>query len=163
MVPAPTPDVLARMARLLSQAPPSRGGALWRLDQQGRQLDANVIRLAPGSEVAEHVEPDLDVLLFVSEGTGHLVTGAGTRELTPGSIAWLPHGTRRALSAGDDGLVYLTVHRRRPGLAIRTDAGEREGGETACLLSRVCLECGRFSPDADARYCGRCGAELGSV
>ncbi|MEV7026197.1 cupin domain-containing protein [Kitasatospora sp. NPDC093558] len=115
----PGPGVLTRLDGLLRQAPADRSGALWRLAEDGRQLDANVIRLLPHAEVAAHVEPDLDVLVQVLEGGGHLETDNGREVLAPGCTAWLPHGARRAVSAGADGLVYLTVHRRRPGLAIR--------------------------------------------
>lgn len=158
MATAPAPRVLARAAELLHDAPAGQGGALWRLATEGRQLDANLVRLTPGSEVAAHVEPDLDVLLYVTQGAGTLEDGR--QELRPGSLVWLPHGARRAVSAGPDGLVYLTVHRRRPGLAIRSAAVEPAGGEAACLLNRVCTECGRLATESDARFCGRCGTRL---
>ncbi|WP_129841158.1 hypothetical protein [Streptomyces sp. RFCAC02] len=165
------PEVLARVDRVLADgaAPPSptaRNGAVWRLTPPDRQLDANVVRLAAGTTIPPHVEPDLDVLLHVLAGGGRLLTDSGAADLVPGAIAWLPHGARRSLEAGPDGLAYLTAHRRRPGLAIRSAAPapeaapEPEGGETACFLHRVCAECGRFAPEADARYCARCGAEL---
>jgi hypothetical protein len=34
-------------------------------------------------------------------------------------VVWLPHGSTRGVTAGADGLAYLTVHRRRPGMQIR--------------------------------------------
>jgi quercetin dioxygenase-like cupin family protein len=154
------PEVLARLDALLSETPSAQGGALWRLDPPGRQLDANVIRLAPGAGVAAHVEPDLDVLLFIVEGAGRLDTEAGPRELAPGCVTWMPCGARRAMTAGAAGLVFLTVHRRRPGLSVRTGTAEPEGGEAACQLTRVCPDCGRFSGESGARYCARCGARL---
>ncbi|MDT0445825.1 cupin domain-containing protein [Streptomyces johnsoniae] len=155
-----TPDVLARVAELLREAPVDQDGALWRLGPADRQLDANVVRLAPLAGIAGHIERDLDVLLFVIEGAGHLETDAGDLDLVPGTITWLPRGSRRALSAGPAGLVHLTVHRRRPALAVRGTAAEQEGGEAACLLHRVCTECGRLAGERDARYCGRCGTLL---
>ncbi|MEU5614072.1 cupin domain-containing protein [Streptomyces sparsogenes] len=156
----PVSGVLGRVSELLREAAADRGGALWRLDAEGRQLDSNVIRLLAGAGVDVHVEPDLDVVLFVAEGGGWLETADGRQELTPGCVVWLPRGSRRALSAGPDGLAYLTVHRRRPGLAIR--AAAPQGGEPACLLHRVCAECGRLAQESDARYCARCGAGLPS-
>lgn len=236
MASSPVPGVLARMPDLVRSMPADRGGALWRLAESGRQLDANVVRLAPGAEVAEHVEPDLDVLVYVVNGSGRLGTGDDELPLEGGAVVWLPRGSRRALSAGPHGLDYLTVHRRRPGMSIRpasggerADAerpveersvgdrsvgersvgersvgersvgersvgawsvaersveersvaeqsvaeqsvderlnapsgGERSGGEPACLLDRVCPECGRLAPDeSDVRFCGRCGSRL---
>ena len=35
---------------------------------------------------------------------------------------WLPHNSARSITAGRDGLTYLTVHRRRPGMQIRPAA-----------------------------------------
>lgn len=94
-------------------------GALWRLAEPGRQLDSNVVRLPPGERVDTHAEPDLDVLLLVLSGGGTVTTVEGTLEVNPGTLLWLPRTSSRALAAGADGLCYLTVHRRRPGLQIR--------------------------------------------
>ncbi|MCL2583408.1 MAG: cupin domain-containing protein [Streptosporangiales bacterium] len=98
-------------------------GALWRLAEPGRQLDSNVVRLPPGERVGTHAEPDLDVMLLVLSGGGTLTTVEGERPLTPGLLLWLPRTSSRALEAGDSGLCYLTVHRRRPGMRIRRPAG----------------------------------------
>ncbi|MFF7898736.1 cupin domain-containing protein [Streptomyces sp. NPDC088817] len=116
----PQPRVLCD-ARALADAPPVPGGVLWKLNESGRQLDANVVRLAPGTGVAPHRERDLDVLLFVVAGSGVLGAGTGDepRRLTEGATVWLPHGSTRSLTAGTDGLAYLTVHRCRPGMRIR--------------------------------------------
>ncbi|MCX5054109.1 MULTISPECIES: cupin domain-containing protein [unclassified Streptomyces] len=95
-------------------------GVLWKLTESGRQLDANVVRLAPGRHVAPHAEPHLDVLLLVVSGDGVLGGTPGDEEqsLTTGTLLWLPHGSTRSLTAGAEGLAYLTVHRRRPGMRI---------------------------------------------
>lgn len=103
-------------------------GALWRLAEAGRQLDANLVRLAPGSRIDAHAEPDLDVLLLVVSGGGVLHAGVEQvpQALGPGELLWLPHGSTRSLTTGEDGLTYLTVHRRRPGMqihALRRQAG----------------------------------------
>ncbi|MER5885496.1 hypothetical protein ABT160_16830 [Streptomyces sp. NPDC001941] len=154
--PVPPPPTTARVAELLAGAAGGGQGALWRLSPEERQLDSNVIRLAAGSAIDAHVEPLLDVLLYVCEGTGSLALDDVRLELEPGRVVWMPAGARRAVHAGPGGLVHLTVHRRRPALSI----GGAEGGEPACLLDRVCPECGRLSGDRDARYCGRCGTAL---
>ena len=256
------PQVLAGLDASLARASAKQAGAVWRLAEPGRQLDANLVRLLPGARVGAHVEEDLDVLLLVLEGSGLLsgrdqvetgtdteasgsaggaggtegtgaegagnaagaehadgtkgagsaagaggtagpgsVEGAGgtagpggaegavrtagpagsaaaagdAQLLEPHGVAWLPRGSRRALSAGPEGLVYLTVHQRRPAMGIRTafsgvtarvpvtaaDVGDL-GGEGPCLLDRVCAACGRLSPEASARYCGHCAAPLPS-
>ncbi|MEV0090752.1 zinc ribbon domain-containing protein [Streptomyces sp. NPDC050738] len=136
-----------------------RQGALWRLAEPARGLDANVVRLGPGAVVGEHSDNVLDVLLVVLDGEGHLVTPEGRQELVRHAVAWLPRTSQRSLEAGASGLVYLTAHRRRPGMTIASAAADA-GGDAACLLDRVCPECGRLSPERDARFCGRCGQAL---
>lgn len=113
-----TPRVLAVLDGLLAGAGPEDRGALWQLAEQGRELDANLVRLPPGAEVGEHQEGALDVLLVAVAGSGRVEAGKWVLELAPSTVLWLPRTSRRALTAGPDGLAYLTVHRRRPGLAI---------------------------------------------
>jgi quercetin dioxygenase-like cupin family protein len=107
-------------ARAVTANLQSSGGAQWKLAEPGRQLDANLIHLPGGQHVATHVEPDLDVLLFVQDGDGTLGFDGGTLALTSGTILWLPRGSSRSLAAGAGGMSYLTVHQRRPGLRIRS-------------------------------------------
>ncbi len=88
-------------------------GAQWRLEPQQRDLDANVIHLAAGSEIGEHEGPALDVLLHVFAGGGILHTEADDIELEPGDIIYLPAGSRRRFVAGTQGLAYFSVHQRK--------------------------------------------------
>ena len=106
--------VVADATGVLTAAP----GIVWRHDAPGRQLDANLVHLAAGREVAVHAEADLDVLLVVVAGAGTLRGDGPDAPLTTGSVVWLPHGARRGLAASDDGLAYVTTHRRRPGMTI---------------------------------------------
>ncbi|MER5499439.1 MULTISPECIES: hypothetical protein [unclassified Streptomyces] len=171
------PRVLAVLDDLLRAATREERGALWQLAEQGRELDANLVRLPPGAEVGEHQEDVLDVLLVVVEGSGRITAPDGVLDLAPTTAVWLPRTSRRALAAGPDGLAYLTVHRRRPGLTIKsptaspaTSRVERPavspvapptpydgGGEAPCMLDRVCPECGRLSHDPEPVFCSRCG------
>lgn len=126
--PAPEQQERARVlcdARERASAPDLPAGVAWKLAESGRQLDANVVRLPPGAGVGTHAEPDLDVLLLVISGTGELHTPdeGEPQPLAEGALVWLPHGSTRSLTAGDTGLGYLTVHRRRPGMRI----GRRPG------------------------------------
>ncbi|MEW2619128.1 hypothetical protein [Streptomyces sp. NPDC048106] len=115
----PVPRLLCD-ARELAAEPPVPSGVLWKLAESGRQLDANVVRIAPGGRIAAHAEARLDVLLLVVAGDG--VLGAGAQEearpVAEGALVWLPRGSTRSISAGERGLTYLTVHGRRPGLGI---------------------------------------------
>ncbi|MEU3727157.1 hypothetical protein [Streptomyces sp. NPDC031705] len=157
--------ILTDLDAVIAAAPADATGALWRLTGTARGLDSNLIRLRPGAAIAEHAEPALDVMLVVVEGGGRIDTEDGTLRLRPHTACWLPRGARRSLTAGPQGLTYLTVHTRRPGMGIGTaerPAGSAggEGGETACLLHRVCPECGRLSTESGARFCSRCGTAL---
>ena len=109
-------------ARATTTCPPAPGGALWKLAEPGRQLDANLIHLPRGQHIDAHAEPDLDVLLLVLAGDGTLGTVGESLRLTTGSILWLPRGSSRSLTTGDNGMSYLTVHRRRPGMQIRSQS-----------------------------------------
>ncbi|MFI0238504.1 hypothetical protein [Streptomyces sp. NPDC016845] len=156
------PAAHVRFEQLLKAADPAATGALWRLEGAARQLDSNVIRVRPGARGEAYVENDLDVLLVVVEGHGTLRRADAEEELAPGTLVFVPRGERRAVSAGEDGLVYITAHRRRPGMTIGRAATKAatEGGEAPCSLPRVCTECGRVTEEADARFCGRCGERL---
>ncbi|MER5360043.1 hypothetical protein [Streptomyces sp. NPDC002785] len=162
------PRLLAVLDDLLTAADHDARGALWQLAERGRELDANLVRLPPGAEIGEHQENVLDVLLVVIAGSGRVVTGGGELDLTPTTVAWLPRTSRRALAAGPEGLAYVTVHRRRPGLSIKSPVAARatplvapsaayEGGEAPCMLDRVCPACGRLSQDPEPVFCSRCG------
>lgn len=112
---APLPHVLADLQDLGGDG---AAGAVWRLEMTQRQLDANVVRLGPDEVIAAHAESRLDVLLLVVAGSGEMVSADVRHELRPGRLVWLPRGAHRELRAGAEGLSYLTVHTRRPGLSI---------------------------------------------
>ncbi|MDR3080123.1 MAG: hypothetical protein LBV60_04215 [Streptomyces sp.] len=114
----PAPSLLCD-TRALTGLAAAPAGALWRLTESGRQLDANVIHLPATHRVDTHTEPDLDVLLLVLAGDGTLTAPDSTQHLGEGALFWLPHGSTRSLAAGEHGMSYLTVHRRRPGMQIR--------------------------------------------
>jgi quercetin dioxygenase-like cupin family protein len=129
---SPVPADLAAerpMARILADVRELAGdsllpsGARWKLDEPGRELDANLIHLPAGQRVETHTEPELDVLLVVVAGSGTVDTPDGSKSLADGNLVWLPRGSTRSIAAGKDGLSYLTVHRRRPGLQIRPRLG----------------------------------------
>lgn len=118
--PVPLPKLLCDSRALADELTTLAPGAVWKLAEADRQLDANLVHLPAGRRVDAHAEPSLDVLLVVVKGEGVVEAGDGSKtELAEGRVLWLPHGSRRSLSAGRDGLLYLTVHRRRPGMSIQ--------------------------------------------
>ena len=82
-------------------------------DVRERDLDSNVIALAPNGGIDTHTGADVDVLIHVLSGSGQLTTEQGTIELAPGALVWLPRRSQRQFTAGPDGLRYLTVHQKR--------------------------------------------------
>ncbi|OBI98688.1 hypothetical protein A5660_04665 [Mycobacterium alsense] len=114
----PLPRVLADT----SAAEPGATGVVWKLEAKERDLDSNVIALPAGGGIDSHAGPDLDVLIHVLSGGGRLTTEAGTVDLFPGALLWLPRRSRRQFSAGPDGLRYLTVHKRRQALLLEPTA-----------------------------------------
>lgn len=113
----PLPRVLVDTTALA--AAPSGTGAIWRLPLRGRDLDSNLVHLDPAGSIDSHHGPDHDVLVHVVAGSGSLATeGDEPVALTPGALVWLPRRSERAITAGPDGLTYLTVHQRRTELAL---------------------------------------------
>ena len=99
---------------------PARG-AVWSIAEPDRELDSNLIRLPAGESIPEHLSAEVDTLIHVVRGSGTLRTEAGEQPLRVGDLALLPRRTRRGFRAGEEGLEYLTVHRRRRGgLQIRS-------------------------------------------
>lgn len=113
------PRILADTSALAaSTAAADERGAVWRLAEPTRHLDANVIAVPPGASIDAHVGPDEDVLWHVVAGGGTLATDDGDLVLAPGAVVWLPRRSQRAVTAGPEGLRYLSVHRRKSGLQI---------------------------------------------
>lgn len=115
----PLPRILADTATLSSDAADATG-VIWKLQMRERDLDSNVIALAPGATIDAHAGPDVDVLIHVLAGSGQLGTERDTLALRPGSLTWLPRRSLRQFTAGPDGLKYLTVHQRRQALTLTT-------------------------------------------
>ncbi len=114
----PLPRLVADASALLAELPAGRSGSVWQLSPAARDLDANIIALPPGDEIAAHDGPDLDVLLHILAGTGTLETETGEIALAAGALVWLPRRSRRRIAAGAAGLQYFSVHHRKPALTI---------------------------------------------
>lgn len=79
-------------------------------------LHMNVVHLRPGEEIGEHVNAALDVIVTCLQGDGTISVDATGTSLQPGSIVLIPRGANRHIVAGDSGMVYTTVHRKRGGI-----------------------------------------------
>ena len=94
-----------------------RAGSIWSLPHDG-DLDANLVRLQPGDAIDEHVNDEVDVLVFVLAGDGALAVDDETHDLRGDVLARIPRGATRAISAGPQGVTYLSIHRSRGPLTI---------------------------------------------
>jgi len=103
----------------LGSAPTGSGGAVWSLPHGG-DLDANLVRLDAGEGIGDHVNNDVDVLLFVQSGSGRLIIDGAATTLGADHLALIPRTTTRSIAAGPSGITYLSVHRRRGPLGIGT-------------------------------------------
>ncbi|GAB3474076.1 hypothetical protein [Nocardiopsis coralliicola] len=133
---------------------PHPAAAPWRLHARPRQLDARLSRLAGGAPPAVFDEPELDTLVCVTAGHAVLEAGGERHEVGPDAPGWVPHGTAALLHPGPGGVAYCAVQRRRPLRGGTDDDG------AACLLDRVCPDCGRLADSRDALFCPRCGHAL---
>ncbi|XKH54249.1 hypothetical protein LG284_04390 [Citricoccus nitrophenolicus] len=91
-------------------------GAIWKLEEPVRELDSNIISLPAGDGIDAHQGPDNDVMIHVLDGSGTLGTAEGDLALRPGDLLWMPRRSMRRFTAGGSGLIYHTVHVRKPGL-----------------------------------------------
>lgn len=108
---------------------PGADGVAWHLPHDG-DLDANLVRLGPAGSIDEHRNQEVDVLIVVRSGTAELAVSGARADLRQGSLAMVPRGAPRAITAGPDGVEYLSIHRRRVGLTIGASRAQRDQSST---------------------------------
>ena len=96
---------------------PTGDGVQWTL-KASTDLNANLVWLAPGHEVGEHLNDAVDVLVVVLAGEGRVEVDGDPIPVAPQTVVHVAKGSRRRIEAGEAGLRYLTVHRRRGPLAV---------------------------------------------
>jgi quercetin dioxygenase-like cupin family protein len=93
-------------------------GAIWSLPHGG-DLDANLVALAAGSGIDAHRNDEVDVLIVVRSGSGTVTVDDVARDVAGDNQVLIDRGAMRAISAGGNGLVYLSVHRARGPMTVR--------------------------------------------
>jgi quercetin dioxygenase-like cupin family protein len=93
------------------------GGPVW--GAASEDLNATLLEWPAGGGPSEHVNDERDVLYVVISGTATLVLDGVATELQTGEALIVDKGIRRALSAGPEGVCYLTAHVRRGPLQLR--------------------------------------------
>jgi quercetin dioxygenase-like cupin family protein len=94
-----------------------RAGVLWTLGQSD-DLNANLVRFAPGEGVGRHVNYEVDVLVLGLSGRGEISINGDERTLVAGVVALVPKGASQSIRSDSEDFAYLTVHRRRAPLSI---------------------------------------------
>lgn len=92
-------------------------GPIW--GDATEELNVTLLAWPPGQGPAVHVNDECDVVIVVAEGAARVVLDGVTHYVRPGHVVVVPRGASRALTAGPDGVRYLSIHRRRGGLQIR--------------------------------------------
>jgi quercetin dioxygenase-like cupin family protein len=93
------------------------GGPVW--GAASEDLNATILVWPPGDGPPVHVNAERDVLYVVLAGSARLDVDGDVSELAAGAVAIVEKGRSRALTAGPDGVRYLTTHVRRSALQIR--------------------------------------------
>jgi quercetin dioxygenase-like cupin family protein len=91
-------------------------GPVW--GAQSEDLNATLLVWGAGRSTPRHVNEERDVLIVVLAGSADVAVGSGPQALRTGQALLVPKGEPRAIVAGDEGVRYLSVHRRRPPLQI---------------------------------------------
>ena len=81
-------------------------------------LNATLLAWPAGEGPPEHVNDQRDVLVIVLEGWGRYGSTAQSTRSGARRRSSCRRRARRRITAGADGIRYLTVHLRRPGLQI---------------------------------------------
>ena len=81
-------------------------------------LNLTLLSWPAGEGPTEHVNVERDVVVVVIDGEGTALLDGVQHDLRPGHAVIVPMGVSRAITAGPNGLRYLSIHRRRGGLQI---------------------------------------------
>ena len=105
------------LGRLQDEASPAeRTGPLWGCETE--DLNATLLAWPAGAGPEEHVNLGRDVLLVVVAGSATVTVDGEAGVVDAGQAIAIGKGSRRRITAGRDGVRYLTVHVRRSPLQI---------------------------------------------
>jgi quercetin dioxygenase-like cupin family protein len=99
-------------------------------DLTSDELNATPLSWRAGTGPPEHVNEERDVLVVVLDGSATLSIDGDERKLAQGDSAIIAKGRRRKITAGRDGVRYLSIHRRRPPLQIGQPTRPRAPSES---------------------------------
>ena len=91
-------------------------GPLWGTETD--DLNATLLVWDANEGPPEHVNPELDVLMLVLAGSVSVTINGDPCAIQAGEAIVLRKGHARRIEAGEQGVRYLSVHRRRAPLQI---------------------------------------------
>jgi quercetin dioxygenase-like cupin family protein len=106
---------------------PAGSGPVWGTATE--DLNATLLSWPAGGGTPRHVNDECDVMLVVVAGSATVADDGGEHVVAAGQACIVPKGAARAITAGPDGVRYLSLHRRRPPLQLTP--GRRVGGPAA--------------------------------
>jgi quercetin dioxygenase-like cupin family protein len=116
-------ELFPLIERLVSDLEPLRSpssvtgrGPVWGAESE--QLNATILEWRAGHRVEKHVNHERDVLIAVLAGSAEVAFADRRETLRSGDALVIPRGEPRQITAGGDGVRYLSAHRRRPPLQI---------------------------------------------
>jgi quercetin dioxygenase-like cupin family protein/hemerythrin-like domain-containing protein len=101
---------------------PRGRGALWGSDTD--DLNATLLAWAAGDGLPEHVNGERDVLVLVLAGSAFVTIDGTPHEMHAGDVVIVEKGLSRGITAGAEGVRYVSVHRRRAPLQIATASAQ---------------------------------------
>ena len=111
-----TDDTDARRPEVRSLGAADGRAVLWGL--ASTDLNVNLVQWPAGEGVDAHVNAERDVLLVILAGGGTVTVDDEDIAVTAEQCVLVPSGTTRVVCEGEDGIRYMTVHRRRPPLTL---------------------------------------------
>lgn len=91
-------------------------GPLWGTETE--DLNATLLAWPSGDGPDEHVNDERDVVLVVVAGSATVAISGEPHTVHAGEALVIEKGRKRSISAGPDGVRYLSVHRRRGPLQV---------------------------------------------
>lgn len=110
---------------LLELAQRGGTGPIWATESD--DLDCTFVAWGNGQGVVEHVNTEVDVVMVVLSGNGSVLLDGRSVDFSPGTVLMIPKEVSRAIHAGEGGVAYLNVHKRRKRLHLGNPATRIHG------------------------------------
>jgi quercetin dioxygenase-like cupin family protein len=107
-----------------------RGGPVWGIGTE--DLNATIVEWPARQGSPQHVNDDRDVVMVVLEGAAEVEIDSERIDVLHGEVVVIEKGRLRRITAGPEGVRYLSVHRRRLGIVIKKTSEFRSSSNKAC-------------------------------